>query len=75
MYTWQFIPTLMIATTNELLTKVYRYYHKFSIGIVLVTLVGLYISVSVIYANYYQLLLDNEKSQADYLSMTILKVK
>ena len=61
LYTWQLIPTLQIEETNCCLTKLYKYYYKFSIWTVPCGALGLYFSLSVINAKYYSLIQDPQR--------------
>lgn len=64
----------MIETRNELLSKVYRYYYKVSIWIVPIAFVGLYISLPVLDANYFQALDQDKQEEADNYENKIFAV-
>ena len=74
MYTWQFIPTLMIETTNTILKRLYNYYHKVSIWIVPTTFIGFYVSISVILAKVFQLRSEDKQDAANNLLAKGIKV-
>jgi len=61
LYTWQLIPTLQIEETNSCVAKLYKYYYKFLIWTVPFGVIGLYVTTSVLYAEYYSLMQDPQR--------------
>lgn len=66
-YTWQLLPTLIIETRSELLSKVYKYYQKISVLILPLAFIGLYIIISIFAGKAVQLVKENQFAEAKHV--------